>query len=70
MFRINECDENHWRKRVQMTVEKASRADGGLKERLLRIAGEYQRMGEYAKARQKRESGDAVCCPPASDYLV
>ena len=43
-------DSNYWRKRVRMTLEKVSNADAALKERLLRVAREYERMAEYAEA--------------------
>ncbi len=45
-------DADYWRKRVRMTLEKASGCDARPKERLLRIAREYERMAKYAEARQ------------------
>jgi hypothetical protein len=53
-IRPTECDPIHRRKRVRMTLEKASCSESGPKERLLRVAREYQRMAEYAEARQTR----------------
>lgn len=54
--RLTGCDSNHWRKRVRMTLEKASCSEAAPKERLLRIAREYERMAEYAEAKQARQN--------------
>lgn len=45
-------DSSYWRKRARMTLEKASSSEPVPKERLLRIAREYERMAEYAEARR------------------
>jgi hypothetical protein len=55
-IRLPECDPIHWRKRIRMTLEKASCSEAGPKERLLRVAREYQRMAKYAEARQARQN--------------
>jgi hypothetical protein len=43
-------DADYWRRRVRMTLEKTPKADDAQKQRLLRVAKEYERMAERAEA--------------------
>ena len=49
-------DADYWRKRVRMTLEKASCSEARPKERLLRVAREYERMAQYAETKQACEN--------------